>query len=312
MGIDHGSRYIHMPQQLLYGTDVIATLQQMGGKRVPERMRRRAFANLCRENGGFERARDRTFVQVPAHSFAGLWNFADCRRGKNKLPAKLMTRFRGFSSECVWQRRESHTVRDVLLFERNRSTASPPHSRRFPEPRRLVSWCRPNRWIIPVARWTISNSILRSIRFTSRRPPRLGAASIHRSNSDSTHDRTTDSTHDRTHSWCQHLHQDRHQHLRQDRHQHLRQDRHQHLQTDTPTYRHDSNHDRLCEGLARTRQAAVGQRDAPSAGLLPATAVVGKCWNLGGGAGEASFRGRGLDCFTGGPLRSGWLSCIRD
>lgn len=36
MGVDHGGAHILMAQQLLDGADVLAPLQQVGGKRVPE------------------------------------------------------------------------------------------------------------------------------------------------------------------------------------------------------------------------------------------------------------------------------------
>ena len=34
--IDHGSGHVLMPEQLLDGSDIIARLQQVRGKRVPE------------------------------------------------------------------------------------------------------------------------------------------------------------------------------------------------------------------------------------------------------------------------------------
>lgn len=46
MGVDHGSADIGMPQQVLYGTDVIAILQKMRSKTMPEGVWRCRLGNV--------------------------------------------------------------------------------------------------------------------------------------------------------------------------------------------------------------------------------------------------------------------------
>jgi hypothetical protein len=36
MGIDHGGLHVLMPEQFLYGPNIVASFQQLRGKRVPE------------------------------------------------------------------------------------------------------------------------------------------------------------------------------------------------------------------------------------------------------------------------------------
>ena len=56
MGVDHGGGDIGVTEQFLYGPDIIAVFQQMGGKTMAEDMRGYVFAYLCFSRGGLQAA----------------------------------------------------------------------------------------------------------------------------------------------------------------------------------------------------------------------------------------------------------------
>src|SRR3990167_9339176 len=70
VGVDHGGAYVGVAEQFLYGTDVVAVLQQVGGERMPERMRVRRFVDTSAACGFLDVALDGLFVDVVAAGHA--------------------------------------------------------------------------------------------------------------------------------------------------------------------------------------------------------------------------------------------------
>jgi len=54
VGINHGGFYIGVAQQLLHRPNILATIQQMRGKAVAQRMGRSQLNNACHLNSAFE------------------------------------------------------------------------------------------------------------------------------------------------------------------------------------------------------------------------------------------------------------------
>jgi hypothetical protein len=75
-----------MPEQLLDGSDVIASLEQVRRKRVPQRVTRRRAGDPRRPRGLFNRPLQDGFVQVMPPPLAGLRVDVEPGGGKYPLP----------------------------------------------------------------------------------------------------------------------------------------------------------------------------------------------------------------------------------
>lgn len=64
MGINHGGFYIGVAQQLLHCPNILATLQQMRGKAVAQRMGRSQLNNACHLNSAFEATLKSLLIEV--------------------------------------------------------------------------------------------------------------------------------------------------------------------------------------------------------------------------------------------------------
>jgi len=71
MGIDHRHLHTAVSQQFLHGADVIAVLQQVGGKTVAVGMTTCMFGNAGSTNRLFNRLLQKTLVLVMAKNFTG-------------------------------------------------------------------------------------------------------------------------------------------------------------------------------------------------------------------------------------------------
>ena len=69
MRVNHGRLHVGMPQQFLHRADVVAGLQHLGCKRVPQGMRRSRQMHLRQMQGTFERTLKRRFMRMmPPHN----------------------------------------------------------------------------------------------------------------------------------------------------------------------------------------------------------------------------------------------------
>lgn len=71
MGVDHGRGYVAVPQELLYGADVVAGFEEVGRKAMTEAVARRAFGEVGVEARCPERFLDYGFVEVVAAQLPG-------------------------------------------------------------------------------------------------------------------------------------------------------------------------------------------------------------------------------------------------
>lgn len=71
MGIDHRGLHILMPQQLLHGTDIIASLQQMGSKGMAQGVRGYIFGQPCINRSLLNSTLQPLFIQVMPTGYTG-------------------------------------------------------------------------------------------------------------------------------------------------------------------------------------------------------------------------------------------------
>lgn len=64
MGIDHPRLHVTVTQQLLNGSNVMATLQEVGGKRMPKCVTTGLLADSCAQHGSFHGLLDQGWVDV--------------------------------------------------------------------------------------------------------------------------------------------------------------------------------------------------------------------------------------------------------
>ena len=62
MSIDHGSLHIFMSEEFLNSSDIVATLQQVGGKAVAERVTANRLVHACATSGFFHCSPYRSFA----------------------------------------------------------------------------------------------------------------------------------------------------------------------------------------------------------------------------------------------------------
>ena len=64
MSVNHRRANVRMPEQLLYGSYVIAVLQEVGCERMPERVRASRFRDICFQPRLFDGLLEDRFVKV--------------------------------------------------------------------------------------------------------------------------------------------------------------------------------------------------------------------------------------------------------
>ena len=72
MRVDHGRAYIRMPKQLLHTTNVRASFEQMGGERMPERVRCNRLGELCPQRCSSHELLDAVHLQMMPPDLGGL------------------------------------------------------------------------------------------------------------------------------------------------------------------------------------------------------------------------------------------------
>ena len=117
MGIDHGGGDVLVAEQLLHGANVVAALQQVGGKAVPEGMAACWFAQASGAHGEFDRVLDVLFMDMMATRFAAGWIEGESGGGKDVLPGPGSDGARIFSLQCVGQKDGAAPEGQVLAVQ---------------------------------------------------------------------------------------------------------------------------------------------------------------------------------------------------
>lgn len=115
VGVDHGRRYIRMPEEFLHGTDVIAGFEQMGREGMTQRMTVHLLAD-----SGFTRGLPNCFLQ-PVFMDVMTPNLAAARidrqaaTGKDVLPNPFPRRVGILSGERAWQKHLTMATLRIFL-----------------------------------------------------------------------------------------------------------------------------------------------------------------------------------------------------
>ncbi len=99
--VDHGGFDILVPEQFLYGADIVAGLKQVCGEGVAEGVWTDASCDLCLVICFFNRALQYTFIQVMASDYPGKWINRSLRCWKNVLPSPSFTGIGIFNAQGV-------------------------------------------------------------------------------------------------------------------------------------------------------------------------------------------------------------------
>jgi hypothetical protein len=126
MRVDHRRRYISMSQQLLYGPNVLSTLEKMRGKRVPESVACHPLCHAARQRGAPHRALDDSLMNVmpPDRSRAVLVSLAGW---KNPLPSPLVRRHRPLPRQRVRQPNPRSPVTNIVIMKTAHALEMPLH-----------------------------------------------------------------------------------------------------------------------------------------------------------------------------------------
>lgn len=115
MGVNLGGLDIFVAEQFLHCADVVARLEEVGGKAVAQRVGRDRFVQAGLARSSAHRALDDTFVQMEAvkRAVLSLGIPGEVRRGKNELPSPLPLSIGIFAIQRMGQRRASVSLGQV-------------------------------------------------------------------------------------------------------------------------------------------------------------------------------------------------------
>jgi hypothetical protein len=102
VGVDHGGGDVAVAEELLDGADVVASLEEVGGKGVAEGVAANALGELGGDGGLANGALEDGFVEVVATAFVGGWVEVDACGGEEPLPGPFARRAGVFDAEGVW------------------------------------------------------------------------------------------------------------------------------------------------------------------------------------------------------------------
>lgn len=91
MGVDHGGFDVFVPEEFLYGSDVVVVLEEMGGEGVAEGVGCDAFADSGDLLGFADGALEGGFVDVMAGGLAGLGVGVEGVSGEYVLPEPVFS-----------------------------------------------------------------------------------------------------------------------------------------------------------------------------------------------------------------------------
>jgi len=113
MRVDHGRLNILVPHQFLDHSNIVAGLQEVRRKGVPEGMTTDRFVDSRAARRPLDGTLQRLFVDVETHPSSRVRIAAVLKRGKHELPTPQQAGLRILAGECQWQRRLTPSLFDV-------------------------------------------------------------------------------------------------------------------------------------------------------------------------------------------------------
>ena len=117
MGVDHSGLHVLVAEQLLYGADVVAGLEQVRGEAMAEGVGADGLGETGFAAGGPHGFLQRGFMGVVAPQLAAPGILRNPFRRKDILPADLLSRARVFSLQRVWQIGFAESFLEVLVVD---------------------------------------------------------------------------------------------------------------------------------------------------------------------------------------------------
>ena len=117
MSIDHCCFDILVSEEFLNCADVVAVLEQMGGKGMAKRVRRNVFVDFCAAGGFPDGFLNHCFMQMMTAGKPGPFVFREVRGREKVLPNPIFTRIRILAVKSVRQIDRSKAIRQVFLMD---------------------------------------------------------------------------------------------------------------------------------------------------------------------------------------------------
>src|SRR4030095_5069421 len=115
VGVDHRGADVPVTQQLLDGTNVVAFLQEVRGKRVPEGMARGGLGNPRAPDRVLDRPLEDRLVQVVAATLTGHAVHVEASRRKDPLPSPGAAGIRVLAQERPGQLDPARTMPKIAF-----------------------------------------------------------------------------------------------------------------------------------------------------------------------------------------------------
>ena len=121
MAVDHGRGQILVAKEFLDGADVVAVLEEMGCKGMPESVTARRFCDAGREHGLPDGTLKRSLVQKMSAALATFTVVVLPRGWEDPLPGPFARRVRVFLTERVGELDETGVLSQVAVVQRARA-----------------------------------------------------------------------------------------------------------------------------------------------------------------------------------------------
>ena len=115
MGVDHGGGHTFVAKKFLHGADIVAVLEEMSSKKVPEGVAAGGFGQARHANGVFDGVLEIAFGDVMAAFFAAARVEGELRGREDVLPSPFAGHFGIFSVQGGGQVNRAAAPRQVLL-----------------------------------------------------------------------------------------------------------------------------------------------------------------------------------------------------
>ena len=116
MRVHHRRAQVRVTEQLLHHSNVVAVLEQMGRKRMPESVRTHTFGNACLPRRVRHRFLDDRFVNVEPGRWSPFRIGAYARGRKDELPGPLRRCVRVLAVERERQDNAPESSREIRLM----------------------------------------------------------------------------------------------------------------------------------------------------------------------------------------------------
>jgi len=117
VGVNHGGLHVFVTEEFLDGADVVAVLEEVGGKGVAEGVGGDGFLEACGFSGGANGFLEDAFVYVVAHGFAGGGVHREGDGGEEVLPGKFFGSVGVFPDQGVGQVDFAAAFSEILLMD---------------------------------------------------------------------------------------------------------------------------------------------------------------------------------------------------